>query len=109
MLALILLAFQILPPGDPVRAAELQERAMITRVREHEREARERANVHKRQFELKFNQLVDAVKNFSEHYNAGKGHAWPAAEAAKLRKAMRDLQRLDDSLRAERCKTKSPG
>jgi len=42
VLALILLAFQILPPGAPVRAAELQERAMITRAREHEREARER-------------------------------------------------------------------
>lgn len=102
MLQAIPLAFQMFPGIDPVRAAELQQRAMVDRAREHERAARQQVDSQQRQFEIRFNRLVDAVKSFSERYNAGKGHAWPAREATKLREAMRELQRLEDSLRPDR-------
>jgi hypothetical protein len=108
MLQAIFLAFQMFPGNDPVRAAELQQRAMIERAREHERAARQGVDAQQRQFEIRFNRLVDAVKNFSARYNAGKGHAWPAREAAKLRDAMRELQQLEDSLRPDRRASSEP-
>ena len=109
MLQAILLAFQMFPGIDPVRAAELEQRAMVDRARAHERAARQQVDSQQRQFEIRFNRLVDAVKSFSERYNAGKGHAWPAREAAKLRDAMRELQRQEDSLRTDsRASSASP-
>ena len=99
MLSYVLVALQIFPmPSDPVRAAELQERALIARVREQESAEDERRKAQQRQFETRFNRLVEAVKSFAEHYNRAKGNAWPAREAAQLREAMRDLQSLERSL-----------
>ena len=99
MLQAFVLALQILPLSDSVRSAELRQKAMIDQAREHEREASERAAARQRQFELKFNRLVDAVKRLSEQYNSGNGHTWPSREAAKLRDAMKDLQTVESSLR----------
>ena len=74
MFANLFIAFQLFAmPNDPVRAAEIQERALVENTRRHERDAKERQEFQNRQFELKFNQLVDAVAKFAKQYNHGKG------------------------------------
>jgi len=88
-----------LMPIDRIRATETQERAVLERAKQQERDVRARRDVHQRQFEVKFNQLVDAVASFAKRYNEGKGTTWPQREADKLRKAMRQLQSIEKSLR----------
>jgi len=80
-------------PDDHVRAAETHERALVERVKQQE--------VQQWKFAGKFNQLVDAMASFAKEYNEGKGSTWPRREADKLRKAMRQLQSLEKSLRDE--------
>lgn len=63
--------------------------------------ARER-QMRVRQFEARFNKLVEAVEEFSQAYNGARGQVWPADKVAALRKAMEDLQKAERSLRAER-------
>ncbi len=55
-----------------------------------------------RQFEARFNKLVEAVEEFSQAYNGARGQVWPADKVAALRKAMEDLQKAERSLKAER-------
>lgn len=85
--------------GDAVRTAEVQQGIALARARQHELEMRARQQEQQRQFALKFNQLVDAVASFAKAYNQGKGTVWPQREAEKLRKAMRQIQQLEKSLR----------
>ena len=100
MFVYLFLAFQFSPmPNDPVRAAEIQQRALVESINQHERDVKAREHRQQRHFELKFNQLVDAVAGFAKRYNHGKGHTWPDREAEKLRKAMRELQSVEKSLR----------
>ena len=102
MFLTLLLACQLLPvPKDPVRAAEVRERALVDSARQHERDVKARQDLQQRNFEAKFNQLVDAVANFAKQYNKGKGQVWPLREAEKLRNAMRELQELEKSLKAD--------
>jgi hypothetical protein len=94
-----------MPSSDPVRAAEIQERALLERAKQQEREVQARQEAQQRQFTVKFNQLVDAVASFAERYNEGKGTTWPQREAGKLREAMRQLQSLEKSWRDDPGKT----
>lgn len=55
-----------------------------------------------RRFEDRFNRLVMAVEEFSQAYNGGRGQVWPAEKAAALRKAMEELQKAEQSLKAQR-------
>jgi hypothetical protein len=84
---------------DPFRAAEIQQRALLGSIGQREREMRAREGLQQRQFAAMFNQLVEAVNNFANRYNAGRGTVWPKHEADKLRKAMRQIQQLEKSLR----------
>ena len=100
MVQALLLAFQLIPmPKDPVRAAEIQEQALVESAKQHDREVRAQQNLQQRNFELKFNQLVDAIANFAKQYYQGKGQVWPQREAEKLRNAMAELQALEKSLK----------
>jgi hypothetical protein len=72
--------------------------ALKERIQAQEREATARAEMQRQRFEQRFNKLVDAVAAFAKEYNEGKGQVWPSAEAAKLRKAMSELQALEESL-----------
>lgn len=74
---------------------------MVESAKQNERDAKAREELQKRQFELKFNKLVEAVARFAKQYNDGKGHTWPLHEAERLRKAMSELQSLEKSLREE--------
>ena len=84
---------------DPFRAAEIQQRALLGSIGQREREMRAREELQQRQFAAMFNQLVEAVNNFANRYNAGRGTVWPKHEADKLRKAMHQIQQLEKSLR----------
>jgi hypothetical protein len=93
-----LLAQPAAMPGDRVREAETQERALLDRVKQQDRERQARQEIQQRKFAAKFNQLVNAMAGFAKEYNQGKGSTWPRREADKLRKAMRQLQSLEKSL-----------
>jgi hypothetical protein len=84
---------------DPFRAAEIQRRAALGSVGQREHEMRAREGLQQRQFAAMFNQLVEAVNNFANRYNEGRGTVWPKREADKLRKAMRQVQQFEKSLR----------
>jgi hypothetical protein len=100
MFRALLLAFQLIQmPKDPVRAAEIQERALVESNKQHDREVLAQQDLQQRNFELKFNQLVDAIANFAKQYNQGKGRVWPQREAKRLQNAMIELQALEKSLR----------
>ena len=75
---------------------------MVDRFTEHDREFKVWQEIQQRQFQRKFNQLVAAVGSFAKRYNEDKGTIWPQQEADKLRKAMRQLQSLEESLRDDR-------
>ncbi len=51
--------------------------------------------VKTRRMESRFNQLVQAVEEFSRAYNGSHGQSWPADKAEALRKAMLELQKAD--------------
>jgi len=57
--------------------------------------------VRLRRFEDRFNQLAQAVKDFSLAYNKSNGQAWPADKVAALRKAMVELQKIDPNFKPE--------
>jgi hypothetical protein len=86
---------------DRFRAAEIQQRALLGSIGQQEGAMRGREGLQQRQFALVFNQLVEAVNNFANRYNQGRGSVWPKREADKLRKAMRQIQQLEKWLRDE--------
>ena len=109
MFPYVLLAFQLFPmPKDPVRAAEIQQQTLVDSARQHEHDVRARQQLQLGQFELKFNQLVDAVASFAQRYNEGKGQTWPFREEEKLRQAMNELQSVQKSLQGARSSTPKP-
>src|SRR6266571_2653198 len=73
-------------PRDPVREAETQERALLNKVSQQDGEWQARQKTRRREFAVRFNQLVAAVDSFANEYNEGKGTIWPQREADKLRK-----------------------
>ena len=84
---------------DPVRAAEIEQAETLARIGQQESEVLARQHDQRRQFETKFNQLVNAVADFGQQYNQGKGAVWPRREADRLRKAIREIQQVETSLR----------
>jgi hypothetical protein len=91
--------------ADRFNDLELKRRAMVDGARSLESERTARQEFEKREFEVKFRQLVDALSGFSSKYNDGKGLIWPHSEAEKLVKAMRALQ---DGLRERSVRSKGP-
>ena len=82
-----------------MRPAAEQERALVEKARQQDRELQSRQEMELRQFEDKFNELVFALAGFAKEYNQGKGIVWPHREAGKLRKAMRQFQSFEKSMR----------
>jgi hypothetical protein len=96
-----LLVCQNFPPSsvDPVRATEIQQRALLGSIKSRGRDARAQQEDQQRQFSAMFNQLVEAMNNFANRYNEGKGTVWPKREADRFGKAMRQIQQFEKSLR----------
>jgi hypothetical protein len=85
------------PAYDPFRSMEMRVFAAKNKSGEEERDLRVRREFERRAFESRFNELVNALSNFSRQYNGGRGAVWPQREAEQLGKAIRKLQ---DSLKA---------
>jgi hypothetical protein len=97
-----LLVCQNFPQGDDrIRAAEIRQRALFGSIGQRGREMRSRQEEQQRQFAAMFNQLVEALNNFANRYNEGRGNVWPKREADKLGKAMRQIQQFEKSLRLD--------
>jgi len=82
-----------------LRPAAEQERALAEKAKQQERELQSRQEIELRQFEDRFNGLVFALAGFAKEYNQGKGMVWPHREADKLRKAIRQFQSFEKSMR----------
>lgn len=97
-------------PTDPVRAQEtavMIARSQVPVVNESPANGLSsyQQKVQLRRFEERFNQLVQAVEEFSVAYNQNKGQAWPNEKAEALRKAMAALQKVDPNLKTRDSKT----
>src|SRR5262245_27986365 len=79
----------------PADEAEMQACILVSKVTDKTRDEQFQQIVQHRQFEVKFNQLVQAVASFAKQYNKSQGAVWPRAEAEKLRKALRDLEAVE--------------
>jgi hypothetical protein len=82
----------IITPNDPIRTNELQNRILLDRIRQQDREVKARVELEKLQFEAKFRALVSAANNFIRQYNEGNGSVWPQREAEELGRAMGKVQ-----------------
>lgn len=78
--------------SDPVRPSEQARLQANLRNASFEQSKAEEMRLRKRDFEKRFNNLIDAIKNFSEDYNHSAGAAWPAKKADALRRAMHNLE-----------------
>lgn len=88
----ILLGLLFQYQADPVRAAELAEKALQAEVRAHTETTNRRALAERKRFEVKYEALGRAMDAFTLAYNAGRGHIWPKKEAEALAKAFRELE-----------------
>ena len=88
-------------PVDTIQQAEVQRRMLLDRSKQYERDMKAMKSLQQKEFALKFNQLVDALYGFAVQFNEGKGSVWPQREAAKLRKAMHQLEEVEKSFRKD--------
>jgi hypothetical protein len=81
--------------ADPVRAHELwQAQAKTSAISAASAQSAALAE-KKKEFEVRFNRLTEAVAEFSREYNRNQGQAWPKQKADALKKAMRELQEAE--------------
>lgn len=73
----------------------LQTRTMIesAKSRAYLAQQEQASAARKRDFEKRFNKLIDALQEFTRAYNAAQGQVWPAKEAEALRVALQNLER----------------
>jgi hypothetical protein len=97
MLACACLAFLMqIRATDPVRSAEAAEMLLKAKTAAHAQRTQSETQTRTGEFEEKFNALVKAIEAFGKKYNEGKGQLWPQQEAAILRKALLELQKLPE-------------
>lgn len=60
------------------------------------------AAARRSEFERRYQALVKAMNSFAEKYNRGKGDIWPTKEAAAVRKAFQDLEKLQPEFETAR-------
>lgn len=77
---------------DPVRAAELAEKALKAEIQAHSEATSLKVRAERKQFEEKYEALGRAMDAFTAAYNAGRGNIWPRKEAEVLAKAIRELE-----------------
>jgi hypothetical protein len=88
----ILLGLLFQYQADPVRAAELAEKALQAETRAHAETTDRKVLAERKRFEAKYEALGRAMDAFTLAYNAGRGHIWPMKEAEALAKAIRELE-----------------
>lgn len=78
--------------ADPIRPAEEARLQADLRTASFEQARDQDVQLRKKDFEKRFNHLLDAIKGFSEAYNQSTGSVWPSKKADALRKAMHELE-----------------
>ena len=82
-----------LSAADFTRAIETVEKQASAEAASADGANRARIKAELAEFHLRFNKVLDAMKEFTQEYNTGNGSVWPVAKATKLDAAMRDLQK----------------
>jgi hypothetical protein len=67
--------------------------AAAASARTEELRRKDASDLERRQFEEKFNKLIDALQGFSQEYNQSHGSVWPAKKVEAVNKALRELER----------------
>ena len=78
--------------SDQVRQMDTYTMAIEARTRDFEERKKSMAEQERKQFEQRFNKLIDAIHRFSDEYNKSKGAVWPAKHAEQVKKAFRELE-----------------
>jgi len=77
---------------DPVRRVEVAS-AVSAAVRSEDFNRKSGSELERRQFEQKFNGLIDALRDFTQAYNSSNGTVWPLKKVEAINKAFRELER----------------
>ena len=96
MLKACFLLLMILLPvcaGDLVRVAEAVEKQAAADAQAFSKSEKALREAQLNEFHKRFNQVLDAMREFTDEYNNAKGNAWPVRKAEKLDVAMRTLQK----------------
>jgi hypothetical protein len=78
--------------SDPIRPTEQARLQVNARAASFEQFRNREQQLYKKDFEKRFNELIDAVKAFSEAYNQSAGSTWPSNKARALKRAMHNLE-----------------
>jgi hypothetical protein len=70
--------------------------AVKGQVQEQQRLRQSSEEIRKHLFKQRFDRLAAAMRDFAETYNRDQGRVWPAKQAQELRKAMQELEELEE-------------
>ncbi len=79
--------------SDLVRTMEAVEKGALADSKAASTAEKTKIDAQLAEFHKRFNQVLDAMRAFTDDYNQSKGLAWPARKAEKLDSAMRSLQK----------------
>ena len=78
-------------PVDLTRSAQAAEMIMSAQAAAQTARLQEANARERREFAMRFNRLITALKDFESAYSQNRGEVWPTKQAAKLDVAMREL------------------
>lgn len=91
--SLLLMILLPVSAGDLVRMAEAVEKQAAADAQAFSKSEKSLREAQLNEFHKRFNQVLDAMREFTDEYNNSKGNAWPARKGEKLDAAMRTLQK----------------
>jgi hypothetical protein len=78
---------------DPIRPLDAFTMTNAAKARLEQGEQANNSYQERHHFEQKFNQLIDALHEFTQEYNRSKGNVWPAKNVEAVNRAFRELER----------------
>ena len=85
------LLFGCLLQIDAANPFDATARMAAASARANEIQHRNASDQERRDFEEKFNKLLDALQGFSQEYNKSRGSVWPAKKVEAVNRALREL------------------
>ena len=79
--------------SDLVRAMEAVEKGALAQSKAVSTAERVKVEAQLTEFHKRFNQVLDAMRDFTDDYNHSPGQTWPAQKAERLDSAIRSLQK----------------
>jgi hypothetical protein len=87
------LVILLLAQADPVRRFDTDVMVGAAKSRAIDEQKRDSAGEAQREFEAKFNRMIDALQVFATEYKAAEGQVWPIRAGEQLKAALRDVER----------------